>query len=487
MTDLQRFFKHSTIYAVGNLLNRIGAFVLLPIYTNYLTVAEYGTIEIFSILVSIVSGVLAIGIAHATLRFYFDFDDQDERNASVSTNYIGSLVISLVGVSLIALFANPLTGFVFDDAALEIGIYIVLATLVFELSSQICLAYIRAIEYSMFFVVISLAKLIIQVSVNSYLLVVEDAGVIGVLFGNMVTVIVGWLVVSAFTLRRVGFRFHWHKFVPVIKYSYPFLLSTVMALSASNADKIILNQMISLEALGIYALALKFHMIISEMIGEPFSKSYGAFRYTIMNNENAGVLQADIVRYLFLFSVFCALGMALFVSDLLHFMSHEDFRRAADLVPIIMIASIFKLMRYPAETGILYAKKTKYIFYFTTVAAVVSPVANILLIGVIGLYGACVSMVITESVRLYLMNHYSQKYLTVDYAHGKMLLAGSVAIALYLLSMSLSELPQATLFAVKVLLLAVFAMFVFVAPTLSREETARLREFIRARLRKRSA
>ena len=71
MSDIKRFFKHSSIYAIGNILNRIGAFLLLPIYTTYLTVVEYGTLEMFYLVSSVVSGILAIGIAHATLHYAF--------------------------------------------------------------------------------------------------------------------------------------------------------------------------------------------------------------------------------------------------------------------------------------------------------------------------------------------------------------------------------------------------------------------------------
>ena len=79
MSDIKRFFKHTSIYAIGNIINRIGAFILLPVYTNYLSVSEYGIVEIFYVISSVVSGILAIGLAHATLRFYFEFNDESDR------------------------------------------------------------------------------------------------------------------------------------------------------------------------------------------------------------------------------------------------------------------------------------------------------------------------------------------------------------------------------------------------------------------------
>ena len=102
--DVSRFFRHSAIYAIGNAMNRLGAFVLLPLYTHYLSAAEYGTLEVFYAISSVVSGILSVGIAHATLRFYFECTNDSERQALVCTNLIASTLISLVGVSILWLF-----------------------------------------------------------------------------------------------------------------------------------------------------------------------------------------------------------------------------------------------------------------------------------------------------------------------------------------------------------------------------------------------
>ena len=434
MSNLSRFFKHSSIYAVGNIVNRLGAFILLPVYTNYLTVGEYGRLELFYVVMSIASGFLAIGMAHATLRFYFEYKDQKDRHTSVSTNLIGSFVVTTAGIIVLAFFSENISTFVFEDASLKIGLYLIFATLVFELSSQICLAYVRAIEYSMFFVIISVLKLTVQVSVNTYLVIFQDAGIIGVLFGNLCTVILGWLILTIFTIRRCGFNFEWEKFIPILRYCLPFLPATAMALIYGNASQYYLNYLVSVEALGLFALALKFSLIIEQLIGEPFSRSYGAFRYTIMDNDDASELQAKIVKYLLVITAFFALCLTFFAEDVIRVMSEESFWPASKIIPIIMISSVLKILTYPAQTGILYAKKTIYFFYFSTVAAIVSVAGNYFLIGLIGLYGACLSLVLTDLVVLFLTSTVSQRYFRVDYEYKKLATIVILAVGTYLLS-----------------------------------------------------
>ncbi len=67
LDDLKRLFRHGGIYLVGNILNRVGAFLLLPLYTQHLPLAEYGVLEILYSTVAIISVLCAAGLSHTTL------------------------------------------------------------------------------------------------------------------------------------------------------------------------------------------------------------------------------------------------------------------------------------------------------------------------------------------------------------------------------------------------------------------------------------
>ncbi|WP_196138888.1 lipopolysaccharide biosynthesis protein [Aliikangiella sp. G2MR2-5] len=459
--EIGRFFKHSYIYAIGNVVNRVGAFLLLPVYTNYLSVEEYGALELFYGVSAVIFGFLSIGIAHATLRFYFEYDDEKERNAVVSTNYIASFAISVLGVLLVSIWHNELAQLVFSSTALSTGILIILGTIVFELSSQICLAYVRAIERSLFFVYIAIAKLFIQVSLNVYLVIFANQGVVGILFGNFMAVFLGWLILSIFTLRRCGFAFHLNKLKVILQYSFPFLLGTFTSLISTNADKFGLNYLDALGTVGIYMLAMKFSQIVEQLIGEPFSRSYGSFRFSIMKNENAPEIQANIVKYLMYGTAFFALCVSLFIKDLLIIMSDAAYWPAASIVPIIMFSSLIKIMNYPVQTGILYAKKTKYFFYFGVVSACVSLAGNLMLIPVIGIYGACATLILTDMIQLTLMHRKSQQFFKVKYDFKRLLGCLLWAVAVYLGSLAYQAEELYLSIPFKALLAVIFLIIMF--------------------------
>lgn len=483
--DIGRFFKHSYIYAIGNVINRIGAFILLPVYTNYLTVDEYGALELFYGVSAVIFGFLSIGIAHATLRFYFEYDDKKNQNAVVSTNYIAALVISLIGVSVLGIWYKELSVLVFSNENYSLGVIIILGTIVFELSSQICLAYVRAIERSLFFVYIAIAKLIIQVSLNIYLVIYAKQGVIGILLGNFLAVLVGWIILSFFTLLKTKLAFHYDKLKVILTYSFPFLLATITSLISTNVDKFSLNYLDALGAVGIYMLAMKFSMIIEQLIGEPFSRSYGSFRFSIMKNPDAGKIQSNIVKYLLYFTLTVALGISVFIGDLLRVISSSEFWSAADIVPLILISSIIKIMNYPLQTGILYAKKTKYFFYIGIVGAIVSVIGNLSLIPIIGLYGACITLILTDLILLILMHVKSQKYFFVNYQYTRMFFAFLFSLLIYAITYMLpvNELLLSILF--KMLLIVSFVLVILVSPIfLDSDERGYIANFVNRKLRR---
>ena len=476
---LGRFFKHSTIYAFGNMLNRIAALLLLPIYTNYLTVAEYGALELFYVIAAVCTGFLSVGIAHATLRFYFEYDTETDRHSVVTTNLTVSLLISLTGVLLIGQWHEALARYAFGGPEYSRGVLIILATLVFELSSQVSLAFLRAKEYSKLFVGIMFFKLLIQLGANTYFVVFLDKGVEGVLTGNLIAVAFGWTCLTVVVLSKCGYRFEWSKAAPALKYSFPFLLSTLTGLVSAYTDRFLINSLLSLQLLGIYALALKFSELLENLIGEPFNRSYGAFRFSIMKEGNAAEIQARIVRYLLVALAATGLGIVYFAKDLLTVMSDPGYWPAVTILPILMVGGLLKVLNYTFQTGILYEKKTHHIFQIGLIAASTSVVSNFLMIKWMGLVGACLAQVLTASVVLTVTNRISQRYFRVRYDYRRLLVIAGITVFFYLISLPLANHPIHVDFPAKVLLYIAFVLTLFFSGALLTEERFWLRSVLK--------
>ena len=486
-SEIGRFAKHSAIYAVGNVINRLGAFLLLPIYTSYLSAGEYGVLELFYSVAIVISGVLSVGLSHATLRFYFEYRDEPSRRALVSTNLLASLGIGALGVAIAAFWNAEIAHVLFQSGDYGRGSLLILLTLMFELPSEVCQAYVRAKENSLLFVGISVVRLVVQLAANSVLVIVFHQGVDGVLFGNLCAVAAGWTILFIHTVRNCGFAFHTDKLLPVLRYSLPFLLATIVGVVAANIDRFLINGMLTLQALGIYALATKFSKLLVELIGEPFNRAYGAFRFSIMNNPDAAAVQARAVRYLLAAASFAGLGIVYFTRDLLMVMSNREYWAAADILPLLVLAAILNLVCYPLQSGILFKKRTGEIFYIGVANAFIRASGGFALISAYGLTGACAAVLLAAAVNLVLTDRIAQRYFPVAYEFDR--LAGILVLGLlfYLASVPTAYLPWPLEITAKVVFLFCYGATLLGSRIFDKEETTYLKSLLKTKVFGRAA
>src|SRR5258708_5945686 len=101
-----RLIKHSSIYAIGNISRQLIGFVMLPVYTRYLTPADYGVIGLLTFSVSLLEGVFGARLGQAMPKFYFEQEGQRERNAVISTALMVTGGVSLIMTAAVFIGRN---------------------------------------------------------------------------------------------------------------------------------------------------------------------------------------------------------------------------------------------------------------------------------------------------------------------------------------------------------------------------------------------
>ena len=106
---IKEFFKNSFIYTIGTVLTRGIGIILVPIYTRYLSPAEYGIIDLFMILGSIIALTIALEIHQAVVRFYQDTEDEIKKMQYVSSAFMFSIFIYSLYFLVSYTFADTFT------------------------------------------------------------------------------------------------------------------------------------------------------------------------------------------------------------------------------------------------------------------------------------------------------------------------------------------------------------------------------------------
>ena len=92
------FLSHTATYAIGNIARRLVGFVMLPIYTRYLTPADYGVIGLLTFAMALFEPIFGARLGRAIPKFYFEGSDSRSRAAVIW----GALTLT-GGVSLITM------------------------------------------------------------------------------------------------------------------------------------------------------------------------------------------------------------------------------------------------------------------------------------------------------------------------------------------------------------------------------------------------
>jgi O-antigen/teichoic acid export membrane protein len=472
--ELKRFFKHTAVYTIGNLIYRGASFLLVPLYAHYLTPADYGALELLYATSAIFQSLFASGLAHAAMRFYFEYEDRKDRNAVISTTLAGSFVMTLAGALMLCLFAPQFSKLLFHNAGYTFAFRIVFLSMVLEISREISLAVVRSKEQSAFFIAVSVVQLLVQVIANSYAVVVLHKGVAGVLVGNLLATSAVWVILTAASIRGCGVRFEWSKLVPVARYGLPLMYATVTGSLLQNADRYLLDFWASLSALGVYALAVRISNVVPILLLDPFMKSFGPFRFSIMKQERAKEVYATILTYYVIASGFVTLGLCAFTEEAVKVISAPAYWDAYKVVPILLLTGPIGGINYCFQTGIYIHKKTNYIFYISLASGVANLGLDLLLIPRWGIYGAAAANVLGQAVATVLTYAVSQRIYPVSY-HLRRLAKVSAALVVAAVAVFQGHFQSLPLtIAVKLGVLALFPLALILLRAYTPEEARKL-------------
>src|SRR5690242_19015075 len=93
LDELKKLAKHTGIYGAGSVLGKMVGFFMIPFYTHYLTTADYRTLELLDLSLSLLGLVLMMWMNASIIRHYYDCEDKKERNQVVGTVLILAAVI----------------------------------------------------------------------------------------------------------------------------------------------------------------------------------------------------------------------------------------------------------------------------------------------------------------------------------------------------------------------------------------------------------
>jgi len=476
LEEIKKLLKHSSVYSLGNILNKAIGFLLIPFYTHYLTTADYGTLELLDLSITLVGLLLNLWMNASLVRYYYEYDDAKNRNQVVGTAMVATSSASAIVSAGGFLWAREISSLILKSPGFEFFVRVIALNLFFTCLNSVSFSYLRAREKSSVIVTMNSVSLAMSLGLNIYFLAVLKTGVIGVLYSSLISNAVVTTALTISTVRQAGLHFDWAKLRHLAAFGLPLILTSFSAFELNFADRFFLQHYSTVSTVGIYSLGYKFGYMLSFLLIQPFMMIWGARMYEIAKRHDAGIVFSRIVAYFTLLMSLVALGMSLVIKQIIAIVASQQFHEAYRVVPTVALAYVFYGISYYFQTGIYISKRTTYLGVMGIICAAANIALNFLLIPRFAAMGAAWATMLSFFLMAIVAYMLSQRVYQIPYALFRIALPVIAGMGIYFIS---TLFDMSSLFAslgLKLLLLLGFGALVFAFGFFDEPELFRLRQ-----------
>ena len=465
---------HSGIYGIGLLVSSILGVLLLPLYTHYLTRADYGVIETLIAASAVLTILLRGGISSAFFRFYFDSQDPARRVTLVRTSFWFTMTSATAGLVAGLLLAEPISQLLFDNPnraslirAASIGLWA-------EMNYEQLASLFRVEERAVQFVAAAVANLLISVSATILLVVALNKGALGVLVGNFTGTLTVYLVLLAYRRYQLGLEFDRELLRRMQRFGLPLVPAGLAVWAVNFIDRFFLVKLSGQAETGLYSMAVRVSSVIYFLL-IAFRTAWPAFAFSIEDEREAKETYGYVLTYLSYVACWLSAALGLLSPWLVRILapSNSAFWPASRAVPLLAFGTAAFAAYTVVAIGISRIRLTQFNWVVTGSAAVLNIVLNAALIPSYGMMGAAIATVAAFVLMFLGASVYAQRVYPVPYQWRRVVMIAAVAVGLTVVGKLLhASLPAA---------IALAAAFPFALAPLGfylPEERARVRSLI---------
>ncbi len=480
---LRKLVGASAVYGLGSVLVRGLAFLLLPLYTRYLSPAEYGIVAL-TVTCTVVLGLLyPLGLRGAVSRTYYEAGTVEERRERVGTLWI-AMILSAAAMALLLDRAGPsLAAALLPEVPFHPYLRLAVWTAFLGVLGLTPLVLLQAQERPLAFVLLTLWTAL-ATTVATVWLVVKGGGAAGYLQGALVGAGLAAIPYLALTMEQIRPVFRMRVLLPALAFGLPLVPHALAGWALEMSDRAILTRLIPLHDVGVYSLGYQLGAAMG-LVTTAFNAAWVPFLFRTLKDEGeaAHPKLARLVTYYAVALCFVGLGWALLVEHAMALLAGPQFRDAYRITPWVVGGYIFGGL-YLIPTNLLFWRRQTRVIPLITLAAGAANVGlNLWLVPRYGAIAAAWSTLAAYALLLALTWKSAERLHPFPYEYRRLGLMAGLALALFMTGQLLPFPSPALEVAGRVLLWLAFPVGLLALGMLDRAELAVLTRLIRGRAR----
>lgn len=355
---IRELSSDALIYGASSMLAQMAGFLLLPLYTAYLTPYDYGVLAMLAIVTALFLPIFGAGLPPGVFRFTSRAKSKRSRRRIVSTAFWAVLGSATAGLVLLLAISPWFSAILVDDApVLYLAVTLISAWL--TCLSEIPLVIFRLERKVIRVAAVSFVSLFATTLVTIFLVVFREIGVIGCVWGLFAGAVVQFGSCMCLTYRSIDLRLRARQLKILVNYGIWFVPHQVQALGLAYLAQFLVKSWVSIEAAGLYNVALKF-VLPFYLIVNSVQKAWKPIKFQIHSSDSdppkvfRGIMSLYVAATTTIYFITAVVG-----PSFLEWYISPNLAAASGLVPFIALIPLAHGLYFMLATGIEFSTRPK--------------------------------------------------------------------------------------------------------------------------------
>lgn len=391
VNKLKLFIENFLVYGLGGIISKLIPLIMVPIVTRIMPSTEYfGISDLSNTIVSFGSAIAIMGMYDAMYRMFFENDEEEYKRTVCSTTLVYTCLTSIIVFLLMIAFKDIIAQWFFSDRKYAHVVYLsAMATLV-GATNGIISAPTRMQNKRTVFLIANTISPLLSYSISIPLLL---AGYY-VIALPLAAVISGVTMEAAFgVMNRKWFRlslFDKSLLKQLLSIAIPLLPNFLIYWVFNSCDKVMITNMIGIDAAGIYSVGSKLGHA-SQLIYTAFAGGWQFFAFSTMKEYDQVESNSRIFEYLGIISFVATSFICAWSFCIFKLLFKEEYLSGYIVAPYLFLAPLLQMLFQVAANQFLVVKKTWPNLLILLSGATLNIIINYSLIPILGIEGASIA------------------------------------------------------------------------------------------------
>lgn len=399
--------KNTTIFAISNMATKLITFFLVPLYTYCLNTEEYGVIDMFFTISSVLIPIVTLNVVEAIYRFSMDRDAENNKIVSIG-------IILFILCIILSLFLFPMLDLFPIYSKYKFYYYFYIVT---SAGYQIFAVNLKGQEKLKLFSIGNIINTFLVAFLNILFLKVFNFKIEGYflayIISNSICLIYAIIAGNIINIIK-NFSFDKNLFKDMCKYSIVLIPTSFMWWIMKASDRIMLTHYSGLALNGIYAISYKIPTIL-QSIAAIFNQAWVFSAVKEKDSEDKNQYTNLIFRKLYFGLCIISCFLLVFLKPFFSIYISKEYFTAWKYVPVLLIGTLFITFGTFLSSSYNVHKDSKGFLFSGLYGTLVNIILNFILIPKFSAFGAAIATCISYIVVFIYRLIDTQKYVKISF------------------------------------------------------------------------